>query len=84
MPTYEFLNKETGEFVDHIMSYKDLEEFKKNNPHLLQQLSAPKVISSKRYYVQWPDNEESVFSGLWYSEKRIKELVIKRIQDADL
>tara|TARA_B100001939_G_C16946269_1_gene620498 strand:+ start:920 stop:1228 length:309 start_codon:yes stop_codon:yes gene_type:complete len=46
MPTYEFLNKETGEFVDHIMSYKDLEEFKKNNPHLLQQLSAPKVISS--------------------------------------
>ena len=43
-----------------------------------------RIFGYKRYYVQWPDNEESVFSGLWYSEKRIKELVIKRIQDADL
>ena len=41
MPTYEFLNKETGLFEDHFMSYTKLDEFKKNNPHLLQQISAP-------------------------------------------
>ena len=26
------------------MSYKDLDEFKKNNPHLLQQVSAPNIV----------------------------------------
>ena len=43
MPTYEFLNKETGQFEDHFMSYTKLDEFKKNNPHLLQQISAPNL-----------------------------------------
>ena len=44
MPTYEFLNKETGEFEEHFMSYKNLDEFKVNNPHLMQQISAPQII----------------------------------------
>ena len=44
MPTYEFLNKETGQFEDHFMSYTKLDEFKKNNPHLLQQISAPNIV----------------------------------------
>ena len=44
MPTYEFLNKETGDFEEHFMSYKDLDKFKENNPHLLQQISAPQII----------------------------------------
>ena len=44
MPTYEFLNKETGDFEEHFMSYKDLDKFKENNPHLLQQRSAPQII----------------------------------------
>jgi len=44
MPTYEFLNKETGDFEEHFMSYKDLDKFKENNPHLLQQITAPQII----------------------------------------
>ena len=44
MPNYDFLNKETGEIKEYFMSYKDLDEFKKNNPHLLQQISAPQII----------------------------------------
>ena len=44
MPTYEFLNKETGDFEEHFMSYKDLDKFKENNPHLMQQISAPQII----------------------------------------
>ena len=30
MPTYEFLNNDTGESEEHFMSYKDLDEFKAN------------------------------------------------------
>ena len=44
MPTYEFLNNDTGEFEEHFMSYKDLDEFKENNPHLKQQVSAPNIV----------------------------------------
>ena len=32
MPSYEFMNKDTGEVETHIMSYKDLDQFKENNP----------------------------------------------------
>lgn len=34
MPTYDFLNKETGEREEHRMSYTILEQFKLDNPHL--------------------------------------------------
>jgi|TARA_B100001094_G_scaffold327984_1_gene387418 hypothetical protein len=44
MPTYEFLNKETGDIKEYIMSYKDLDKFKENNPHLLQQITAPNFV----------------------------------------
>ena len=37
--TYDFLNKETGEIKEYFMSYKDLDKFKENNPHLLQQIN---------------------------------------------
>ena len=34
MPRYDFLNSNTGEIEEHTMSYKVLDEFKENNPHL--------------------------------------------------
>ena len=34
MPVYEFLNKDTNELEEHIMSYTKLDEFKEQNPHL--------------------------------------------------
>ena len=39
MPTYEFQNTETGEVETHRMSYKDLDEFGENNPHLKKVIS---------------------------------------------
>jgi len=33
----------------------------------------------KRYIVTWPDHEQ-MYSGLWYSEKKVRELVEKQIQ----
>lgn len=34
MPTYTFKNKDTGEFVEHVMKISELDDFKKANPHL--------------------------------------------------
>lgn len=34
MPRYDFLNKETGQVEEHTMSFKDLDQFKADNPHL--------------------------------------------------
>jgi len=34
----------------------------------------------KRYHVQWEDGTESMFSGLWYSESKVIQLVEKHIQ----
>lgn len=39
MPTYSFLNKNTNEIEEHIMSYKVLDEFKEQNPHLERHFS---------------------------------------------
>ena len=45
MPSYDFLNTETGEVEEHTMSYTKLDEFKENNPHLKQQiLGAPLTV----------------------------------------
>ena len=35
----------------------------------------------KRYPVQWIDGTEEMFSGLWYSEKKVKKIVEERLND---
>ena len=45
MITYEFYNTETNEIEEHRMSYKDLDKFKADNPHLEKKVSAPASIS---------------------------------------
>lgn len=45
MPTYDFLNNKTGELEEHLMSYTKLDQFKKDNPHLKQQiLGTPGIV----------------------------------------
>lgn len=34
MPTYDFLNKNTGEYEEHIVKIADYDQFKIDNPHL--------------------------------------------------
>ena len=34
MPSYDFLNKQTGEIETHTMSWVKLDDFKQDNPHL--------------------------------------------------
>ena len=45
MPTYEFYNTVTGEMEEHFMSYKDLDAFIEECPHLEKRVSAPQIIS---------------------------------------
>lgn len=47
MPTYEFYNTVTGEMEEHFMSYKDLDAFIKECPHLEKRISAPKIIGGR-------------------------------------
>ena len=42
MPTYEFYNTKTDEMEEHRMSYKDLDKFAEDNPHLEKRISSPK------------------------------------------
>ena len=41
-------------------------------------------LGYKRYHVQWEDGTESMFSGLWYSESKVIQLVEKHIQDKSI
>jgi|TARA_B110000444_G_C18351766_1_gene372087 hypothetical protein len=45
MPAYDFLNTENGEITEHVMSWRDLDDFKLNNPHLKQQIGTPMIVS---------------------------------------
>ncbi len=44
MPSYDFYNEDTGEVEEHFMSFTKLDEFKENNPHLKQQVTAPNFV----------------------------------------
>ncbi len=56
MPTYTFRNKETG--IDQTLSMKisELDDYKKNNPHLEQVLSSVPLADPTRLGIRKPDN----------------------------
>lgn len=57
MPTYTFLNTNSGETFTTIMSIAEREEYLKANPHIQQQLiSAPALGDSIRLGLKKPDN----------------------------
>ena len=57
MPTYTFLNTDSGETFTTIMSIAEREEYLKANPHIQQQLiSAPALGDSIRLGLKKPDN----------------------------
>jgi len=57
MPTYSFLNKETDEEFDIILSMSELDQYKSDNPHLEQLIkSAPVLADPTRLGLRKPDN----------------------------
>jgi hypothetical protein len=64
MPSYDFMNKNTGEIEEHRMSYTVLDEFKANNPHLEQHHSAhnlPVMSDGARLSVPGVGKPDSAF-----------------------
>jgi len=45
MPTYNFLDTETGEEFESFMKISEREEFLKENPNILPVLTAPAIVS---------------------------------------
>ena len=43
MPTYTFLNKETGEEFDELVKLADYDQFLIDNPHLSRVITAPNI-----------------------------------------
>jgi hypothetical protein len=65
MPTYDFLNTETGEITEHIMSWRDLEDFRLNNPHLKQQiLGAPMTVGGHGDRVKTDEGMKEVLNKI--------------------
>lgn len=57
MPSYTFINNETGETFTTIMSMTEREEYLANNPNVQQQIvSAPALGDSIRLGLRKPDN----------------------------
>lgn len=45
MPTYEFVNTETGEEFESFMKISEREEYLKTNPNIQPRLTAPAIVS---------------------------------------
>jgi hypothetical protein len=57
MPTYTFINTETGEVISEIMTIKEREKFLKKNKQYQQQIvSAPAIGDSIRMGLRKPDD----------------------------
>jgi hypothetical protein len=48
MPTYRFLNNETGEEFEEFMKISELDDYNANNPHLSQLVNGAPALSSGR------------------------------------
>ena len=66
MPSYTIYNSKTKTSEDVLMSYSELEALLEANPHLSQQLSAPKIVSGV-------DGLRRIDSGFKDLLKRIKK-----------
>lgn len=65
MPTYQFVNKDTGETFDIFMSIHDLDKYKEDNPHLEQYHdSFPGVVGSAGIKNQVPDGFRDVLKSI--------------------
>lgn len=54
MPTYRFLNNETGEEYENFMSISELDAYLQENPHITQLVNGAPMIHSGRG-MQKPD-----------------------------
>jgi hypothetical protein len=76
MPSYDFMNKNTGQIEEHRMSYTVLDQFKADNPHLEQYHSAqnlPIMSDGQRLSTPGMGKADSTFEK--YIINRMKETI---------
>ena len=74
MPTYDFLNKDTGEIEEHRMSYTVLDEFLVNNPNLERYHSAQNLPI-------FSDGSRMSVPGIGQPDARFEREIIGRIKE---
>lgn len=93
MPTYEFLDTETGEEFESFMSISAREEYLKNNPHIQPLVTAPAIVTGVSVSAssnKVPDGFKEVLSKVAeahpasevahrYGKKSIKEVKTREI-----
>ena len=81
MPRYDFLNTETGEIKEYTMSWKDLDKFKEDNPHLTQQNNTPQIVGGHGDRVKTDDGFKEVLSKIGDAHPGSKLNTSKSIKD---
>ena len=81
MPRYDFLNTETGEIKEYTMSWKDLDKFKEDNPHLTQQINTPQIVGGHGDRVKMDDGFKEVLSKIGDAHPGSKLNTNKSIKD---
>jgi hypothetical protein len=69
MPTYSFLNNETNEIFDSIMSFSAREEYLKQNPHIQSVVTSASIVSGVSITGKVPDGFKEVLSKVAESHK---------------
>ena len=69
MPTYSFLNNETNEIFDSIMSLSAREEYLKQNPHIQSVVTSASIVSGVSITGKVPDGFKEVLSKVAESHK---------------
>ena len=70
MPRYDFKDLETGVVTEYTMSWKELDKFKEDNPHLQQQIGQMGFINGtdgsvlKKAGDGWKEVQQRIQSGL--------------------
>ena len=92
MPTYDFLNTETGEEFEVFMSMSAREQYLKDNPHIQQMLGATSTVSGVSITGKVPDGFKEVLSKVSenhrtsavanaHGRKSMKEIKTKQLVD---
>lgn len=91
MPTYNFINAQTGEVEEHFIKMSELDDFKTTHPHLDQLVSAPAIVGGVTLRDKRPDGFKEVMSRIAeknpgsnlddYRTKSIAEVKTKNILD---
>jgi hypothetical protein len=70
MPTYDFLNTQTGDIEEHFLSLSQREQFLKDNPHMQQMIGATATVSGVSITGKVPDGFKEVLAKVSENHKQ--------------